>query len=250
MWQSLRCSLTLSHAKAASLALLLFVYPILVLSALSVHYTETMHRITMERIFNQSIFGSVLADSLASIGFLVLFLTLKSAMWPRILGISVFGLATAALIADVQQLVFFGIATLPVLMGLIALSLIWNRRTASPNITQSVSNFPRKTVAMVYLGIVIAVEVGALGRWLSYPAIPTEIYGDPSWALALLESSLFQVFDLLSPVLFIVAALSFVYRWYVPALVNRIFRRNDKGSTSPSFGVNHSSSVSPKTEYH
>jgi hypothetical protein len=232
MWQSLRGSLTASHAKAASFASLLFIYPILVLSTLSVHYTETMHRITMERVFSQTIFGSVLADSLASIGFLALFVALtRGATWPKIIGMALFGAAIAAFVANIQQLVFFGFATLPALLLVLVLSSSRLQGGSAPQVAQFVTEFPRKTAALVYLGIVIAVEVGALGRWLSYPVFPTEIYGNQSWAVASLEAALFQVFDLLSPVILILAAFSFVYRWYVPAGLNKLIHR--KGSRDP-----------------
>ncbi|HKU50627.1 MAG TPA: hypothetical protein VJP79_11795 [Nitrososphaera sp.] len=217
-------SLSPSHVKAAAFALLLFVYPVLVLSALSVHYTETIHRITMDRIFSQHVFGSVLADGLAVFGFFLLFLALSvKALWLRGVFAGIFAAAVAAAFASSSYLVFAGFASLPALFGLLAAAFFGRNQGGSrAHLLRPFREFPGKTLVMVYLAIVIIVEAGALTTWLSYPFFPTEIYGDKTWTLALLESSLFQVFDLLSPPLFILAAFAFVYRWYLPMLTKQI----------------------------
>ncbi|HLG37787.1 MAG TPA: hypothetical protein VI338_06595, partial [Nitrososphaera sp.] len=54
------------NLRAASLALLLFLYPIVALSYFSINYTETIHRITMRQNFDVSLFGSLEGDSLAA----------------------------------------------------------------------------------------------------------------------------------------------------------------------------------------
>jgi hypothetical protein len=59
---------------AASLSALLFVYLVLLLSTASVKYLETSHRITVQRVFDETLFGSTSADSLAAFGLLMLFL--------------------------------------------------------------------------------------------------------------------------------------------------------------------------------
>jgi hypothetical protein len=212
------------NIKAVSVALLLFVYPILVLSAASVHYIETIHRVTMGQTFDQSLFGSQLADSLAALGFLLLFTSLAfRSTKVRIASLAIFaaGIALYAGGSDLLQAV--GIATLPALAVLLAAVTIARKKSGRKNL----SFFPleradiRKVIGS-FLIIIIILEIGALARWISYPIYPTEIYSDPSWSFAQLESSLFHSLGLLSPLLVVLIAFSFLYKWFITDVLKKI----------------------------
>jgi hypothetical protein len=184
----------------------------------------------MDRIFSQTIFGSQLADSLAAIGFVLFLVALtKCSVLLRAICLLIFAVAVVGFVANASQLTYVGFATLPIVLALITLSAARRRKT-SEGFLASVSDFPRKTVALVYLVMVIIVEIGALVRWIAYPLVATEIYSEPSWKFASLESSLFQAFDLLSPPLFVLGAFSFVYRWYIISALKRIFQLNKESS--------------------
>jgi len=213
------------NIKAVSLALLLFIYPILVLSSVSLRYTETIHRVTTGRTFDETIFGSQLADSLAALGFLLLFTALTFRSTPvRLASVTVFAVGIALYAINSDVLVVIGIATLPSLVAIISTSIIANRRTRGKSETSiSVSQrFDMRRVMAALLIIIIILEVGALTRWVSYPLYPTEIYSDPSWRFAELESALFHSLALLSPFLVVLIAFSFFYKWFMPDLFKRM----------------------------
>jgi hypothetical protein len=102
----------------------------------------------------------------------------------------------------------------PVITGLLAIAAMADRKDPLENRSQRLP-FDGKRVAGAFLLIVIIIEAGAVGRWIAYPATGGEIYSDPSWKLAELESALFHSFGLLSPVLVVLLAFSFLYRWYI-----------------------------------
>lgn len=217
--------ITLKNIKAVSLALLLFVYPILVLSTASIRYTETIHRVTMGQTFDQTLFGSQFADSLAALGFLLLFTSLAfRSTKVRIASIAIFaaGIALSAAGSDLIQAV--GIATLPALAVILAAVTITRKKDGRNNV---VSYFPleradiRKVIGS-FLIIIIILEIGALARWISYPIYPTEIYSDSSWRFAQLESSLFHSLGLLSPFLVVLIAFSFLYKWFINDVLKKM----------------------------
>src|SRR5438093_12948832 len=95
---SLKASIiTIENIQALSLALLLFTYLILALATAQIHYLETVHRVTIEKIFSENLFGSSIADVIATLGLFLLFLCLSfrhNAI--KILSIGVFTVAIAA----------------------------------------------------------------------------------------------------------------------------------------------------------
>ncbi|MGI0013429.1 MAG: hypothetical protein ACREBU_08330 [Nitrososphaera sp.] len=194
----------------------------LALSFFGVRYSETIHRITMTRVFDESIFGSSMADSLVAIGLALLFLSIGSPLTRvRIVSIAIFAVAIAALVTGSQELIIGGLATLPVLTGILVLSALASRKARRPSVA---SRFlvDGKSVAAAFLMIIIVVEIGALARWISYPAFPAELYSDPSWRFAELESALFHSLGLLSPPLVALIAFSFFYKWYILNVMKRI----------------------------
>lgn len=227
--------MTAKNARAVALALLLFVYPIIVLSFASIRYTETIHRISTSHTFDQSLFGSVAADSLAALGFLALFTSLAfSSKAARIGSIAVFAAWIALYLASPSVLQLAGIATLPSLVALLAVTALANRN--KPAETESRSfRFGKDElyrVGSALLAIIIILEIGALAKWVSHPFFPSEIYseGDPSWRFAELESALFHSLGLLSPYLVALIAFSFFYKWFMPEIFRRlknIERRGD-----------------------
>jgi hypothetical protein len=218
--------LSTANVKAASLASLLLIYLVLALSVSSILYAETIHRVTTVKEFEESIFGSTLADSLAAIGFLLLFLGLNfRSNNVRVVLIALFAVAIASFVANVNQLVIAGLVSLPAATALlVAAGLTKIRKRAAGNMTfKPQISVDCSKFAAVFLGIIIIIEVGALARWISYPVYPTEIYTDPSWRVAELESALFHSFGLLSPILLVLIAFSFLYRWYMPRILLRTY---------------------------
>ena len=69
--------ITIENIQALSLALLLFTYLILALATAQIHYLETVHRVTIEKIFSENLFGSGIADAVATLGLFLLFLCLS-----------------------------------------------------------------------------------------------------------------------------------------------------------------------------
>src|SRR5206468_8506398 len=218
-----------------SLALLLFVYPILVLSANSVRYTETIHRITVGQSFDQTLFGSQLADSLASLGFLLLFIGLAfRSTLVKLSLTAIFVGGIALFVTGSDLLLAVGIATLPALVATLATVTV-ARRSRQRN--ESSSPLERADIQRVigsFLVIIIILEIGALARWTTYPLYPTEIYGDPSWKFAELESALFHSLGLLSPFLVVLVGFSFFYKWFILDVLKKIGRALRGNNSMPS----------------
>jgi hypothetical protein len=189
--------------------------------------------------FDESLFGSNLADSLAAIGFLLLFLTctFNSFRWKAV-SIAVFGFGAAASIGGYEEMTIAALGTVPLLAAIMVGGTVLKKREEKkmswPILVTKVEGV---RVAVAFLAIVIAVEIGALARWVSYSVFPTEIYGDASWSIAQLESALFHSFGILSPVLVALIAFAFLYKWYfrdiVGSRIGSMFR-NDSQSPSPS----------------
>jgi hypothetical protein len=210
------------NLRAASLALLLFLYPIVALSFFSIRYMETVHRVTMSKVFDVSLFGSIEADSLAAIGFGLLFLGFSSHVRAaKLVFVAIFAVAVAGYAGDRPELVIGALVIGPVITGLLAIAAMADRKDPLENRSQRLP-FDGKRVAGAFLLIVIIIEAGAVGRWIAYPATGGEIYSDPSWKLAELESALFHSLGLLSPVLVVLLAFSFLYRWYILNGIRRV----------------------------
>jgi hypothetical protein len=203
------------NLRAASLALLLFLFPIIALSFFSVRYSETIHRVTMSQLFDSSLFGSIEADSLAAIGLGLLFLGISSRYTaPRVIFATIFAVASGAFLAGWSALIIGALAIVPAIGALLIMAAVADRQKPLEN---NVKRLPLdgKRVAGAFLFIIIVIEVGALARWIAYPATGGEIYSDPTWRLAELESGLFHSLGLLSPLLVVLLAFSFLYRWYI-----------------------------------
>ncbi|MGI0012865.1 MAG: hypothetical protein ACREBU_05385, partial [Nitrososphaera sp.] len=209
--------------KALSLASLLFIYPVLALSFFGVRYSETIHRITMTRVFDETIFGSTMADSLAAIGLALLFLSLCiSSVRLRFASIVVFGSAIAGFVAFSEYLLIGGMLTFPFLIGFIIWALARRKKgDARGTHVSSPVLIDGKRVGTAFLAMVIVMEIGALLRWISYAAFPTEIYSNQSWILAELESALFHSFGLLSPLMLVLLAFSFLFKDHIANLMRR-----------------------------
>src|SRR3989442_2993395 len=90
--------ITIENIQALSLDLLLFTYLILALATAQIHYLETVHRVTIEKIFNENLFGSSIADAVATLGLFLLFLCLsfRHNAIVKIVSIGVFAAAITA----------------------------------------------------------------------------------------------------------------------------------------------------------
>jgi hypothetical protein len=219
------------NISAISLASLLFLYLIVALSTVEVRYIETVHRISTEKIFNETIFGSRLADSLAALGLLLLFLNsaIRTSIFLRAISVGFFGLGVTALAIGSEILGIVGLITLPLGVGIVV-ALQHGRRIDPQARQDSLSSdktrvsFDWRQVGIAFLGIVIIIEGCALVRWITYPIFPTEIYGDATWKFAEMESALFHTFNLLSPFMLVLLAFSFLYKSYLPHLLRKLAR--------------------------
>jgi hypothetical protein len=235
--------LNIRNLKAVSLALLLFIYPILVLSSASVRYIETIHRVSLGQIFNHSLFGSPFADSLAALGFMLLFVSVAfRSTTLRLASVAAFAVGMVLYFSSPGILHAVGIATLPSLITSFVVVAIANRKStaggASKSSVRTHFDIDIYRVASAFLVIIIILEIGALARWITYPVFPTEIYGDPSWSFAKLESALFHSLGLLSPFLVVLIAFSFFYKWFILDVLKRMARalmgKSDSGTSMPS----------------
>lgn len=201
---------------------MLFIYPILVLSTASVRYTETIHRVTTVQTFDATLFGSGLADSLGALGFLLLSLNLTFRSIPiRLASIAIFGVGIAFYVSGSIVLEVSGIATLPSLIVILVALRSADRRTGKASSSKADYIDVHRIVA-AFLIIITILEIGAAVRWITYPFFPTVMYGDPSWKFAELESALFHSLGLMSPLLIILIAFSFFYKWYILNVFKRI----------------------------
>ncbi|TLY06352.1 MAG: hypothetical protein E6K85_10845, partial [Thaumarchaeota archaeon] len=147
------------NIKVVSLALLLFVYPILVLSTNSVRYTETIHRITVGQSFDQTLFGSQSADSLAALGFLLLFMGLafrSNLVKLSLTAIFVGGIALFATGSDLLRAV--GIATLPALIAMLATVTVARRSRQRNESSSPLERADIKRVIGAFLVIIVILE--------------------------------------------------------------------------------------------
>jgi hypothetical protein len=213
------------NLKAASLSALLFVYLVLLLSTSSVKYFETSHRVTVQRVFDETLFGSPSADAIVAVGLLMLFVVASVPSRKVIAASTAFfaaGLAAAQFGFD-QAVLVLGLATVPVVAVLFtAKAFLRSRfRGARPNLLSKL-DLDGKRIALIFLIILTAIELGALVRWMSYPVFTTEVYSDPSWRLAELESGLFHIFGLLSPVLLVLMVFSFLYKDFVSGVIRKL----------------------------
>jgi hypothetical protein len=221
--------LSRSNIRAASLALLMFLYPIVALSFFSVRYIETIHRVSTRTEFDVSLFGSLSADSLAAVGLGLLYLGLSSRLSvSKVILVGIFAAAVVAYQLSHISLVIGALAVLPAILALLAIAGISDKRDPISDKSKRIFArlpFDGKRVGAAFLAIVIVIEAGALTRWVAYPLFPSELYSDATWKFAELESALFHSFGLLSPILVALLGFSFLYRWYILDLASKMVRR-------------------------
>src|SRR5436309_12638948 len=116
--------ITIENIKALSLALLLFTYLILALATAQIHYLETVHRVTIEKIFSENLFGSGVADVIATLGLFLLFLCLsfRHAI-VMILSIAIFMVAIAATGSGYQAVQIVALTTVPIVAALVLVNI-------------------------------------------------------------------------------------------------------------------------------
>lgn len=224
--------LSAGNLKAGCIGALLFVYVVLALSVSALHYTETLERVTVERIFDESIFGTTSGDSLVAIGLLLLFfsVTFRSNA-VKFLSITVFGAAIGAFAVNSELLIIAGLMTIPVLVVLFGVRTISNRKDMGASSLLARVRVNSRKVATAFLAVIIVMEIGALARWIAYPFSNSQIYADISWKFAEIESGLFESLGLLSAFLVILLAFSFLYKWYILNLIRGITRLLGLGRT-------------------
>lgn len=226
-------SLVCERTRAASLAALFFLYPVLLLNLSGMPYFETIHRITAMQTFNASVFGSSNNDSVAILVLFFIFFVFSTRS-RSCMAMCIFATAAVILLSIFFPSYFEPVrlaaaaATLPLLISLLAFSWIVSRR---PHLIKGmISRVPigsltidMKKVGIYYAVIIISLEALALARWVLYPLYPAEIYGDASWAAVKIEASLFHTFALLSPFAITLVAFSFLYRNFISMLLEKVF---------------------------
>src|SRR5205809_3664070 len=117
--------ITIENCHALSLALLLFTYLILALATAQIHYLETVHRVTIEKIFSENLFGSSIADVLAALGLFLLFLCLsfRHNAIVKIASIGVFTAAIAATGPGYYAVQIAAVATVPIVAALVLVNI-------------------------------------------------------------------------------------------------------------------------------
>lgn len=215
---SLSTLVTADSVKGLSVGILFFVYVVIALSYANITYSETVHRIPTTSFFNENIFGSNLADCVVAIGLFLLFLSLALGNRRAVVVASVGAFGATIILAifldsALQAIPIASLATVPAVVVMAALA-----RSRMP----SGIRMPKAgTVAIGFLLTAIVIEALALGRWVTYPAFPTPMYGDISWKYAKLESALYNSFAKLSPVLLVLIAFSFLFRNAILEIVRR-----------------------------
>src|SRR5206468_7959421 len=118
--------------------LLLFTYLILALATAQIHYLETVHRVTFEKIFSENLFGSSIADVIATLGLFLLFLCLSfrhNAI--KILSIAIFTVAIAAA-GSGYSVQIAALTTVPIVAALLLVNIglrgKWRKTQESPPI--------------------------------------------------------------------------------------------------------------------
>ena len=152
----------------------------------------------------------------------------------------------AAIFGFEQAVTILGLTTVPLVAVLLVVKAFLRShfQDAYPFVLSKLEVDGRRT-ALIFLIILTAIELGALARWASYPAFPSEIYSDLSWKLAELESGLFHVFGLLSPVLLVLMAFSFLYKDFISGVMRKIVQGKSKDGKSE----NEQASAHPRAHY-
>jgi hypothetical protein len=214
--------LSLDTIKTVSFSLILFIYPIHMLSLTGLSYFETLHRVTTLQTFDSSLFGSTNNDALAilSLSFLFLALTLNSRMY-RVLSAVAFSFFLFVFLLQLAESMIHlaAAAALPLLVLLLTIEFT-SRKHQRARITGKDSHIINgridvRRVIVSFLAIVVIIESLALIRWAIYPATPSEIYSESTWIFARLESSLFHSLALLSPSIVLLASFWYFYKPHI-----------------------------------
>ena len=211
--------LSLDTIRAVSFSLILFIYPIHMLSLTELSYFETLHRVTTIQTFDSSLFGSTNNDAIAILGlsFLFVALTLNSRMY-RVLPALAFSLFLLLFLLQLTESMIHisAAAALPLLVLLLTIEFTSRKhqraRTTGEGSHIINDRIDVRRVIVSFLAIVVIIESLALIRWAIYPAAPSAIYSESTWIFARLESSLFHSLALLSPSIVLLASFWFFYK--------------------------------------
>lgn len=230
--------LSLRNLRAASLALLILLYSTIALSTASVKYFETINRVTVQKIFDESLLGSTSADSLAALGLVLSLANLISR--PSILRIAtsivIFVTGTILyLTASHEILKVIGAMTVPSLAAFfISTNIVRRKYKDAGSILFAVRAFlfrrevkeEARTIIRAILTGIILLEAIATTRWLAaaffYPTDVIYNSTDLFSQITRLESAFFHSLGMLSPILLILISFSFAYKWYISEAICRI----------------------------
>jgi hypothetical protein len=229
--------LSLKNLGAASAALLFLIYSTIVLSTASVKYVETVHRVTVQKIFEESFLGSISTDCLAALGLSLLCVNLIIRPAPTRVAISI-AIFVAGIIfyltASYDVLKIIGAASVPSFVAFLISIHIGKRKSKEAGQTlfslraslfsTQVQVTAKRVIGAILISIIL-LETVAASRWAAALFLPvTDIYSgtDPFSHIARLESALFHSLGILSPILVMFLAFSFVFKWYIPEIANRV----------------------------
>jgi len=196
-----------------SFAFLILAYIIFILASSNIRFYETVHRITYPFIFDTIISEEydplliILPSIICCVSLNNKIIQLNNNMTLAIIKIAYITISIVIyiLFKNLSDLLFL-ILPLPLIIFLVLKGQITTNR-------------------LVYSLLIIAIvfEFIAFITWLSYPLIDGRIYGDDRWIFARLESAVFYIAGLSSPIITLLIFFSYVY---IPLLKN--FRINER----------------------
>lgn len=191
---------------AFMLSSLILFYVVKLLTIANVGFHNTIYRFTYPQHFNEAILGSFFVDNMVilALGLTVICLILNHRTYAIAASGTIF---VASLVSGMQGIFLaeaFALATVP---AIITFAMI--DRTNKKLIR---THIPFYTLAITTTAVILIFELLALARWISYPFLPSKIYGDWSWGAAKLESKLFYIFGLLSPAVMLLMVHAFLVK--------------------------------------
>lgn len=113
---------------------------------------------------------------------------------------------------------------LPLYVALAQLPVITFFNTRVPERFVRVTGFSWKYFAISFIVLVTAIEAGSIGKWILQAAVPTSIFGDPSWYFVVTSDNLFYILNLLSLFLVLLMVYSFLLIPFRDSIIKNIRR--------------------------
>lgn len=205
---------------AVALSILIALYAVKLLSLAKVLYYSTIYRVTYTYYFDESLLSSFYDNILIlGLGLVVISLIVSFRKYSIIASIILFSFVFIKSSIDYSTFSeAFALATLPSILFIVLLDRIHSGKYLRTSISL-------QSLTICSLMIIFLFELVTLIRWASYPLFPTKIYGDWSWYIPRLNSAIFSVFGLLSPVVMLLTVFSFIIRPYAKDIKKLLEKR-------------------------